>query len=56
MTTSVMQARRITSVREDRISQPHNNRKSGEVKLPPPEYQVMVAGTDEEGRQDIEAI
>lgn len=41
---------------DDRINQPHNNRKSGEVKLPPPEYRVMVAeGLTKKEAQDIEA-
>ena len=41
---------------DDRINQPHNNRKSGEVKLPPPEYRVIVAeGLTKKEAQDIEA-
>ena len=41
---------------DDRINQPHNNRKSGEVQLPPPEYRVMVAeGLTKKEAQDIEA-
>ena len=41
---------------DDRINQPHNNRKSGEVKLPPPEYRVLVAeGLTKKEAQDIEA-